>query len=70
MTNKAGLRGGRSEHVMIRLTKDMKERFAEISKQRGMSVSAMAAYVIGTFVQDEESRHRDSGRNGVEGPKG
>ncbi|MCM3274325.1 hypothetical protein [Paenibacillus elgii] len=60
----------RSEQVMIRLSPEMKEKFTEISKQRGMSVSAMAAFLIGTFVQDEESRHRDSGRNRVEDPKG
>lgn len=41
----------RSEQVMIRLRPEIKEKFQKLCEEKGMTMSTMAAYLIGDYVQ-------------------
>lgn len=45
------VRETRDEKIMIRLTKEVKDDLAAIAKELGISVSALAAYVLGDYVR-------------------
>lgn len=46
----------RDYKIGLRLTQDMKQRFESIAEHMGMSVSGLAAYVIGDYVTKFEER--------------
>jgi len=43
----------RDEKVMIRLSSDVKKEFQALANEYGMTMSAMAAFVIGQFVRTQ-----------------
>lgn len=45
------MRTSRSEQLMVRLLPGIKEEFQEICNQKGISMSTMAAVIIGEYVQ-------------------
>jgi len=45
----------RSEQLMIRINGDMKSKFASYANEHGMTMSAMAAYVIGAWVRQQDA---------------
>jgi antitoxin component of RelBE/YafQ-DinJ toxin-antitoxin module len=44
----------REEKVVARMTAEMKEKIQEIAQDRGITMSALIAYVLGSYVQQEE----------------
>ena len=44
----------REDKVIIRLTVEVKQKFATIAEEMGMTVSALGSFVIGSFVRQQE----------------
>lgn len=45
---------GREDKIMIRINGEIKERFSNYCDEYGMTMSAMAAYLIGSFVRQQD----------------
>ena len=45
---------GREDKIMIRINGEIKERFSTYCDEYGMTMSAMAAYLIGSFVRQQD----------------
>jgi len=43
----------RDEKIMVRLSTDIKNEFQELADEYGMTMSALAAFVIGQFVRTQ-----------------
>lgn len=44
----------REEKIMVRLSKSIKDDFQALAEEHGMTMSALAAYVIGQFVRTQK----------------
>lgn len=45
---------GREDKIMVRINGDIKERFSKYCDEYGMTMSAMSAYLIGSFVRQQD----------------
>jgi antitoxin component of RelBE/YafQ-DinJ toxin-antitoxin module len=48
----------REEKVVARMTAEMKEKIQEIAEDRGITMSALVAYVLGSYVEQEEFKKK------------
>lgn len=46
----------REAKVIIRLDESIKTKFQQVAEERGMTISALGSYVIGTWVNEEEHK--------------
>jgi len=47
----------RDEKVVIRITAEVKEEMEKICASRGLTLSALGAYAIGTYVEQERKKN-------------